>query len=74
MQFPQPPAADAPFSLVCRECDAGMDVKSHSQAMADGWTDIDYAPDLPMANFVGLCPECLERFGHWPTAEDAERP
>lgn len=57
---------DVPFSLVCRECDAGMGIESNGQAVADGWTEIDYAPDLPMANYVGLCPDCREQCGHWP--------
>jgi hypothetical protein len=60
-----------PFSLVCRECDAGMDIANHDQAVADGWSEIDYAPDLPMANHVGLCPECREQFENW-SAEGAE--
>lgn len=49
---------DVPFSLTCSECDAGMEVTSHSEAIALGWLDIVFAPDLPMANFLGLCPEC----------------
>lgn len=49
---------DVPFSLTCSECDAGMEVESHPEALALGWTDIEYDPDLPMANFIGLCPEC----------------
>ena len=57
---------DVPFSLVCCECDAGMEIASYDHAMAEGWTDIDYAPDLPMASFVGLCPDCRERFENWP--------
>jgi hypothetical protein len=59
-----------PFSLVCRECDAGVDIDSYEQALAAGWSEIDYAPDLPMANFVGLCPDCREAFEDWPTAEN----
>jgi hypothetical protein len=66
-------AMDVPFSLVCRECDAGMDIKDHAQAAANGWTEIDYAPDLPMANYVGLCPDCREQFEHWLTTESLER-
>ncbi len=62
-------AADVPFTLVCSECDAGMEIDSHEQAVAEGWTDIDYRPDLPMANYVGLCPTCRETFDHWPTTE-----
>ena len=52
--------AEVPFSLVCYECDAGMDVRSHEQAVAEGWTRIDFDPGLPMANFVGVCPDCRE--------------
>jgi hypothetical protein len=58
------------FSLVCIHCDAGMGVESEDQAVADGWTDIDYAPGLPMANFVGLCPDCREAFERWPNDGD----
>jgi hypothetical protein len=46
------------FSLVCEECDAGMNVLSHADALAEGWTEIEYRPDLPMANYCGLCPDC----------------
>jgi hypothetical protein len=49
----------AVFSLVCLECDAGMEIKTRLQATTEGWTEIEYAPDLPMANFIGLCPDCL---------------
>lgn len=67
MRFQQRRADDVPFTLVCSECDAGMDIGSHEQATAEGWADIDYAPDLPMANFIGLCPDCREEFEHWPS-------
>jgi hypothetical protein len=63
-------ATEAPFSLVCRECDAGMDMRSSDQSLAAGWCEIDYTPELPMANFAGLCPDCRESFEHWPTAEN----
>ncbi len=66
MRSPRRHFTDSPFSLVCSECDAGTDIETHDQAVAEGWSDIDYAPDLPMANFVGLCPDCREAFGHWP--------
>jgi hypothetical protein len=46
------------FSLVCEECDAGSDLATMDDAIAAGWAEIDYAPDLPMANFCGVCPEC----------------
>lgn len=49
---------NVPFSLVCSECDAGMHLDSKEEALADGWTEIEFAPDLPMANFIGLCPVC----------------
>jgi hypothetical protein len=62
-------AIDVPFTLVCTECDAGMDIQSQEQALTEGWTCIDYAPDLPMANYSGLCPHCQEKFENWPTSE-----
>lgn len=46
------------FSLVCENCDAGNDMLNEVDARAAGWTQIDFAPDLPMANFIGLCPDC----------------
>lgn len=60
---------DVPFSLTCAECDAGTEIASFEEAAAAGWTEIDYAPDLPMANFVGLCPQCWELAEHWPTSD-----
>ena len=63
-------AAEVPFTLVCRDCDAGIGVDSQEQAVAEGWAEIDCAPDLPMANYVGCCPDCREQFGRWPTAEN----
>ena len=54
---PQIPA-DVPFTLVCERCDAGMEIASYDQALAEGWTEIEFAPDCPQANFVGLCPAC----------------
>jgi uncharacterized protein (UPF0264 family) len=56
----------SPFTLVCADCDAGCDVASFDQALADGWSRIEFAPDLPMANYVGLCPACREeRLATW---------
>jgi hypothetical protein len=48
----------------------GMGFTSGYEAVVAGWSEIDYAPELPMANFVGLCPDCREAFENWPTAED----
>lgn len=50
--------ADFPFSLTCESCDAGMEIGSYEEAVMAGWTDISYAPEQLMANFLGLCPEC----------------
>jgi hypothetical protein len=49
---------DVVFSLVCENCDAGMEIGSHEEALDAGWTYLRYAPELPMANFVGLCQDC----------------
>lgn len=49
---------DVFFSLVCENCDAGMEIETPTEALAAGWTELRYAPGLPMANFVGLCPVC----------------
>jgi hypothetical protein len=50
--------ADVPFSLVCEQCDGGMEIQSFEQAVAAGWMFIRLAPDLPSASFLGLCPDC----------------
>ncbi len=65
---------DVPFSLTCCECDAGTEVGSHPEAVALGWTDIGYEPDLPMANFIGLCPECGRLAEEGNACEDDELP
>jgi hypothetical protein len=57
---------ERPFTLVCRECHSGASVPDEEQAFAAGWSDLDYAPGLPTANHVGLCPDCRERFENWP--------
>ena len=62
-------STDEPFSLVCSDCDAVTHIKNYEQAIAEGWSEIDYAPGLAMANNVGLCPDCRETFEHWPTDE-----
>ena len=49
---------DVAFSLICSECDGGLHLHSKEEALEEGWTDIEFAPDLPMANFLGLCPHC----------------
>jgi hypothetical protein len=49
---------DVPFTLVCIHCDAGDLLHSEQQALAYGWTDLEIAPDLPMANWLGFCPDC----------------
>lgn len=50
--------SQVPFSIVCLECDAGMNVHSYEEALALGWTDIEEDRDLPQANYIGLCPDC----------------
>jgi hypothetical protein len=49
------------FSLVCFDCDAGMHIDSREQALNEGWSDIEFAPDLSNANYLGLCPDCRTR-------------
>lgn len=61
---------DVTFTLTCSDCDAGMNIESEEQALAEGWTGIDYAPELPMANYCGHCPDCQEKYGNWPSVED----
>ena len=51
-------AVVVPFSLICQHCDAGMEMSSEAEATAAGWTGIEYAPELPTANYLGTCPNC----------------
>lgn len=52
---------DVAFSLVCERCDAGTEIETYEDALNCGWSDISYEPDCPMANFIGLCPDCRQR-------------
>jgi len=45
------------FSPQSIECDAGMDIHSPEQAIADGWTDIEEDFDGLSWNYLGRCPE-----------------
>ena len=55
-QTPEPP-----FSLTCWYCDAGQGIASEEAAMDEGWIEIEPAPQLLQANFLGVCPACRER-------------
>lgn len=55
---PGSPAEPEVFSLVCADCDYGDGITSETEAIEEGWTGIQPAPALPMANFVGTCPAC----------------
>ena len=61
MALPQGIPPGVPFSLTCEGCDCGMEIGSYEEAIDAGWTDISYAPEQLMANFLGLCPECRQR-------------
>ena len=60
-----------PFTLVCTDCDAGSEISSYDQALSEGWQRIDFAPDLPMANYVGLCPDCWAEWNRVSPAAEA---
>lgn len=45
-----------PFSLSCRECDA-CGPESYQDALAEGWREIEFAPNAVAENFFGDCPE-----------------
>lgn len=51
-----------PFSLVCKLCDAGQGICCEHEAIAEGWTEITLAEDLPQANYLGVCPDCYEQW------------
>ena len=47
---------DVPFSISCYECDCDSP-ESLEQAIAEGWTNIQFTPDGFSENFLGFCPE-----------------
>lgn len=47
---------DVPFSISCYECDCDTP-DSLDEALAAGWTAIEYTPDGLAENFLGFCPE-----------------
>ena len=47
---------DVPFSLSCVFCDCDSP-DSLEEALAAGWTSIQYTPDGLAENFLGYCPE-----------------
>ena len=55
---PGAPPEPEVFSLVCAECDYGDGISSETEAIEEGWSSIQPAADLPMANYVGICPCC----------------
>lgn len=62
------------FSLCCFRCDAGMDIKTPEQAIAEGWTDIEEDFDGSSWNYLGSCPECREEDERPPTAPPGATP
>ncbi len=47
-----------PFSLCCIQCDAGMQIDTPEQALAEGWIKIKEDFDGPSWNYLGCCPDC----------------
>lgn len=48
-----------PFSLTCQRCDAGAEIDTPEQAIAEGWREIEDISNLNFveAYYIGLCPE-----------------
>ena len=51
---------DVPFSLSCTDCDADSP-DSYQEAIAEGWTGIEFFPEGIAENFLGICPDCRRR-------------
>ncbi len=56
------------FSLCCNNCDAGTDIATPEQAIAEGWSDIEEDFDGRSWNYLGTCPECRDEDDPPPTA------
>lgn len=52
----------AKFSLVCRHCSRDA-TGERADAVAQGWTDIEFDPDFSDRNYNGCCPhvECQQQ-------------
>jgi len=57
------------FSLICLNCDAGMDVRSRQKAEECGWHYITEDDGLSW-NFLGVCPDCWAK--EWGDSEPAD--
>ncbi len=54
--------SDVPFTLTCCDCNnEGPD--THVEAVTEGWTDIEYVPNMTSETFLGVCPVCLANDG-----------
>ena len=62
LRITTPGAPPEVFSLTCSECDYGDGIVTEAEAIEEGWSQIALAPDLPMANFVGIYPCCRNVF------------
>jgi hypothetical protein len=52
---------EVPFSLSCYDCDCDSP-HCYDEAVHAGWTQIQYTPDGLGENYLGLCPECSEKW------------
>ncbi|MCA9078013.1 MAG: hypothetical protein R3C02_26335 [Planctomycetaceae bacterium] len=55
MNDPRP--EDVPFTISCIECDMDSP-ETYDQAVADGWTQIQFYPQGSSENYLGICPVC----------------
>ena len=58
MESPNRIPRDVGFSLTCSECN-NEGPESYDEAIAEGWSGIEYVPHLISENFLGSCPTCL---------------
>lgn len=52
---------DVPFTLSCYECDCESP-HCYDEAVNAGWTLIQFTPEGLGENYLGLCPECGEKW------------
>lgn len=63
---------DVPFSLSCCDCDIDSP-DTLEEAIAAGWTSIQYTPDGLAENFLGYCPYHSRLLDMTPAELAAER-
>lgn len=45
-------------TMECQDCIESYHDSGIASAIRDGWAEIEWLPESPRANYLGICPEC----------------